>query len=214
MKKTIGILAALIVASNAAMAGTVLWMVPWGVYDRDATDLTADEGGVLENHDVLWQLLYAGANNKVDLIDWDNSGNGYVSGDDEVIGTRLLSHGNSGVFDDMLYCEEDMDTAYDLDYVYSDSDPYYVFQRVYDSQTPVQGQTAYYESGLTLLNKAEYGEDGLQSIPLPQTGTGGPDRNPVVNWNEGVRVSVPEPATMSLLGLGALAMVLRRKLRK
>lgn len=40
------------------------------------------------------------------------------------------------------------------------------------------------------------------------------DSNSSANYNADFTTAIPEPATMSLLGLGALAMVLRRKIRK
>lgn len=206
MKKLIGLMVALLVASSA-MAGIVQWFVPYGVYPYDATDLeTTDDGtGILSNYDVLWQLIYAGPDNTIDPV--DASASGFVSGDDEVLGSRLLSSNDSGVFDEWLYVRDQSTTKITLDYAYDPNDPYYVYQRVFDVQTPVEG-THYYESGLTLLD-TEYG-NGTKLIPLADSDEIGV--RPVLTVQGSS--SVPEPATMSLLGLGALAMVLRRKLRK
>lgn len=204
MKKLI-VAVCLLAVSAMAWANDVAWKINWGFYQHDATDLTTlDAGAVLDKYDVLWQLIYAGPNNTIDPIDL--TADGFVSEDDEVLGSRLLSNGNSGVFDNLLFTENDSATQTTLDYVYSEDDPYYVYQRIYESQTPVAG-TYYYESPLVKLDTSYAAsaqdlflgpeESGIQATLQVQ----GP-------------ASVPEPATMSLLGLGALAMVLRRKLRK
>ena len=56
-----------------------------------------------------------------------------------------------------------------------------------------------------------YGGDG-EKWYSNQEGAGGANYEGMFTYNSGT--VIPEPATMSLLGLGALAMVLRRKLRK
>lgn len=212
MKKLI-VVACLLAASAMAWANDVVWLVNWGVYQHDATDLsTLDAGAVLDKYDVLWQLIYAGPNNAIDPVDISNSAKGFVSGDDEVLGTqgvdgaRLLSNGNSGVFDNLLFTDSAVDCVTPLPYTYSEDDPYYVFQRIYEAQTPVEG-TYYYESELVKLG-TDYAA-GSQTFDL------GPQESGIqATLQVQGPASVPEPATMSLLGLGALAMVLRRKLRK
>ena len=208
MKKLSLVLASLLVASAMAWANDVAWLINWGAYTHDATDLESqDSGAILDSYDVLWQLIYAGADTKIDPVDVDNSAKGYVSGDDEVVGTRLYSNGSSGDFDNYLFTEDPASAVTTLSYVYSESNPYWVYQRIYESQTPEAG-TYYYESELTLLD-SRY-DFGSQTIAL------GPEESGIKANNQipGGEPTVPEPATMSLLGLGALAMVLRRKLRK
>ena len=214
MKKLSLVLASLLAASAMALANDVAWVINYGVYTHDATDLvTEDSGAILDNYDVLWQLIYAGPNNAIDPVDIDNSAKGYVSGDDEVLGTqgvdgaRYYSSGNSGVFDNYLFTDDAAGAVTSLSYTYSEDNPYYVYQRIYESQEPTAG-TYYYESDLTLLD-SRYGA-GSQTIAL------GPEESGIQANKQipGAEPSVPEPATMSLLGLGALAMALRRKLRK
>ncbi len=202
MKKFLVVATVLIMSVAATLANQVQWWVPYGMFDHEATDLvdvtTGD--GIMNKYDVLWQLIYAGPNQVADEVVAGNPG--LVSGDDEVIGSRLLSQGDA-TFDNWLYTDNTDATSIDLPYVYSETDPYYVFQRVYESSEPVKG-TYYYQSDLVLLG-TDY-DTGLQNIPLSNNFDSGTQPNLVVG--------VPEPATMSLLGLGALAMVLRRKLRK
>ena len=215
MKKLGLVLAALLATSAMAWANDIAWFINWGAYTHDASDLVTEESGaILDNYDVLWQLIYAGPNNKIDPIDLTNVNGGFVAtgddGDDEVLDFRNLSLNDSGVFDHYLFLPENVpysEAVYKLDsYTYDADNPYYVYQRIYESQAPVEG-TYYYESELVKLG-TDYAagtemfglgpqESGIQAT-LQVQGSG----------------NVPEPATMSLLGLGALAMVLRRKLRK
>lgn len=205
MKKLSLVLAGLLAASAMAWANDVSWMVNFGVFTHDAADLTnPDEGGILTQYDVLWQLIYAGPNNTIDPVDISTSD--FVSGDDEVLGTRELSLASSGVFDATLFTENQAETVTSLSYTYSEDNPYYVYQRIYESQKPEAG-TYYYESELVKLD-TRYGA-GSQTFDL------GPQESGIqATLQVQGPASVPEPATMSLLGLGALAMVLRRKLRK
>lgn len=211
MKKLMIALVALVSLSMVAMANNVMWMAAYGVFAHDSAEVVVDNDnytGVAQDTSVLWQLIYAGANNKIDPIDYSNAAGGYVSWtadgtfDDVVLGSREIAKGGSGAWDDCLYTENTTACLTELDYVYDASTPYYVFQRVYEGTTPTAA-TPYFESELNKLTQ-EY-DDGVQVVYVEPASTG---------YNYGVRTSVPEPATMSLLGLGALAMVLRRKLRK
>lgn len=209
MKKLSLVLAGLLAASAMAFANDVNWKINWGAYTHDATDLvTEDSGAILDQYDVLWQLIYAGPNNAIDPVDVDNADGGYVSGDDVVYGSRPYSLNDSGIFDHYLYTDNTPDTATSLPFTKASENSYFVYQRIYESKTPVEG-TWYYESELVKLD--ERYDSGAQLFAL------GPQESGIkANYQipTAPQPSVPEPATMSLLGLGALAMVLRRKLRK
>lgn len=210
MKKLCLMLTAFVAVSAMALAENLWWYVPYGMYTHDSTDLvTEDSGAILDDYSVLWQLIYAGPNNAIDEIDLLNSANGYVGGDDKVLDFRLLSSGNSGIFDNYLYTEDTDSARSFLEYTYNPDSPtdYYVYQRIYEAQTPQEG-TYYFES--EMLKLADDYKTGNLAFTL------GPEESGI-QANHQVPMtqpSIPEPATMSLLGLGALVLGLRRKLRK
>lgn len=216
MKKTaiLGI-AALLVATSAYAAtvnGVISWAAATGMYwhDSTATDLTPDviaSEGVLAHYDVLWQLIRTpdGQTHVPDLTADD-----YLSGGDTLIDSRS---GNASYYADnfgmdaALYTDMDITTPYAM----NTEESYYVYQRVYEATTPVEG-TRYWDSG---VDQIKY--DGVVNrvdVTLEFDGTQVSEVPITANLTVQGPSSVPEPATMSLLGLGALAMVLRRKLRK
>ena len=210
MKKFVLGLMVLAMAAACASAGVLIdWQVAFGAYSHEATDLTADDesDSILANYQVTWQLIYAGANNLADPIDVGNSAGGWVSGDDVVWGSRVIPGigvpvGDGTSWTTWLYLDSGNATYEDLNW----NTAGYVYQRLYEN--PVQAGAWYYQGGLEALDTAyEVGNPSqksyLEGDPMTTSG---------VQPNQ--QVPIPEPATMSLLGLGALAMVMRRRLRK
>lgn len=210
MKKVIVGVALLLSLVAIAAANQVIWMTGYGVFAHDSPELIVDNDnykGVAQDTSVLWQLIWAGDDNIANPIDLSNDSSKapfigeiqqlYVSGDDVVIGSRTIAQGGSGGWDDTLFSDDESICSQNLDYTYDVATPYWVFQRVYEESNPGFN----YQSDPVQLG-TDYAS-GYQSVYVDIAG----------NFSEGVR-TVPEPATMSLLGLGALAMVLRRKLRK
>lgn len=181
----------------------------------------------LNKSDILWQLIYAGADNKIDPVNKEDPeiSLGKVYGDDEVWKERLISQNTDSSLGpkDVMPTAASDETTWQVrginasgNTVYTDlawETAGFVYQRVWgsigsDGATDEQG-LYYYESGLTELNLG-YDPKGAAQVAYlnPVKGQGAVLNNFIPT------PEVPEPATMSLLGLGALAMVLRRKLRK
>ena len=203
--------------SNAAIG--ISWSAVYGAYSSTAPNTTdygspsADATALLHNSSAIWQLIYAGANNVADSVSLATGGvNGdYVSNDDVVWGQRTLSQsvGWANVISPEDSCEFDFwmvsaNLANNLTYVdLSWNTAGFVYQRVYEG-TPAMG-SMYFQTALIPLD-------------LNYTAMGGPVVFNLDDGNSGFQPdrqipSVPEPATMSLVGLGALVMMIRRRMK-
>lgn len=208
MKKILIALAVLAVLTTSSMAGvSVLWATSGG-FTHEETDLVNGTDFLLESYAVTWQLIYAGANNSIDAIDLSNSANGWVSSDDDVWATRTLSQSiaqgdvtaaEDGTVWDYMMTSVSGTTSY-TDVGWNTAG--YVFQRVFEG-TPA-ALSWYYESSLTALSTGYTGSPQLPQEFFIATASSAfqPDQQ---------IPSVPEPATMGLLGLGALVMAIRRR---
>lgn len=194
-----------------------------GIFWNGATGASAknEEADLALNHsDLLWQLIYAGADGEANDIDIKNSADGYVSGDDVVWAERTIYQNKEG----KAYNEDLANTASDgtqwkVSGRYSEGNTRYVdlawntagsvYMRVFGG-TPGEG-TYYLQTALAALDLSYASTMSPTALfPINEKGTGA-----ILNLQiPGGTTEVPEPATMSLLGLGALAMVIRRKLRK
>ena len=224
MKKLSVLMIVAMAAATVAMAevktGTIQWSTSVGLYNHASTSSSFDDvdtDGVLVNYDVLWQLIHTtdGSTHLPDL-----SAANYLDAKDELLGTQRL--GNASYFDTTFGMDKSLwvndpsslTTTVSLD---DSVTAYYVYQRVYELP---QGATApsagdyYWDSGVK--NVAHDITDGSNQARIFLEYDGQTTWETPIKANLQVQgsTSVPEPATMSLLGLGALAMVLRRKLRK
>ena len=185
----------------------------------------------LNKSDVLWQLIYAGADNKIDPVNKEDPDItlGKVYGDDEVWAARTIYQNTDSSLGpkDVIPTAASDGTQWQVRGTFADGNNVYVnldwntagyvYQRVWGSigsEGPESEQGLYYyESDLTALNLGYDPKGAADTVYLNPTKGQGAVLNEFIP-SATPTPEVPEPATMSLLGLGALAMVLRRKLRK
>ncbi len=217
MKKFLTLLA---VVSMAGVVQANVWNVNWSIMDAFSP---ADLGetytpSLLTDYNVTWNLIY-GSNLQLDE-------NGLLSGEWTLIDSMTASAGDetigwtygtkSGTYDATLYPVPGSGTTYfgstELDSAQT------VYQYIFiDGPAAQEGETGKYawlSDGYTVTPVAE-SEATMAAIDL---GSSTEIAHPLSSgqysnaaWKP---VTIPEPATMSLLGLGALAMVLRRRIRR
>jgi hypothetical protein len=197
----------LLAAVSLATAGVAIqWSTYWGAYTHDATDLTGSDNNLLGSYSAIWQLIYAGANNAIDDADWNQVGglNGdYVTGDDVVWGQRDIPQGGGAAADGTEWTDwmgKVSGTPVYQDWLWTTAG--YVYQRVFEG-TPAP-ESWYFESELVQLDTAK-AEGGTPQDFLLDTDSAG------FQPTHQFEAMIPEPATMSLLGLGALALAIRRR---
>lgn len=210
MKKILLALAVLAVAAATSFAGVgINWFTGYGVYDHDAILTPVESGNAIgDNYAVTWQLIYAGANNLADApgtsLGVAGIADDYVTGDDVVWGSRVIpvgggAAGDGTTWDNWMIAQSGATLYQDLAW----NTAGYVYQRVFEN--PVQANAWYFQTDLVALDTAY---TGGTSSPADFIVDGGVAVQP--NQQVG-GAPIPEPATMALLGLGALTMAIRRR---
>lgn len=216
MKKLMLSLFVLAVAVTMASAGVgIQWSTAYWGEDGSGN-------GFLDNNSGLWQLIYAGANNVADSIEsvdasWGVGAAGiaddYVVGDDVVWAQRTIAQGGGTAPEDGTTWDNWLSYQSGPFPVYENgawATPGFVFQRVFESATPTSGTMFWETSPLALDLTYTPGTGGSAKDMYVDSPTGLANDAAAFSADKTVTV-IPEPATMSLLGLGALVMAIRRR---
>ena len=196
MKKLTAVLGALAIAAVAqANVWNLDWMIGYAYSPDDGTTMD-----VLSDYSVTWSLVYADSGNLIHSI---QSENGMLEFDDEANG------GGYGLYSAELFPDEGT-----FNYLGSTSDPEGNVSLKMRIDLVGENGSYFWESAPTDV-KVQANADLPATAYWDSVIIGTKDSTDTdVNATWSPATSVPEPATMSLLGLGALAMVLRRKVRK
>ncbi len=200
MKKA---LVALMIVATAWVAQANVWNVNWSVLGALAPEDPGDMSvSLFENYGITWELINGSADDSViastslvnGSVAWDDSENG---GSKASFGDYLVANGKT------LYMgSTDLTGAQSIyqkiTLVSNSTGDEFVWTSDPVSVTPVAEATA---AALDVGGQVILAGEGV-SMPGFTT----------ASWTK--VTTVPEPATMSLLGLGALAMVLRRRIRR
>jgi hypothetical protein len=210
MKKTLMALFALALCASVASAGVgINWGTLYGVFDHTETDLVGGSAALLDKYGAIWQLIYAGADGAINEPDYNQVGgaNGdYVTGDDVVWAQRTIPQGGGtapedGTVWDNWMAKQDGPLLYqDLGWTTAGS----VYQRIFEG-TP--GPNTWWGDSTLFTFNHNFAEGGTPDGFVIDD----PDGN--FGWKPYNQFPppIPEPATLSLLGLGALALIRRKR---
>lgn len=214
MKKVVIAMVALLMGASLSLAGLgIQWAGSWVVaFGQDPSD--AEAVFIADNNDVLWQLIFT---TDSEAAEPNLKADHFLGGENETwLADRTVPQGGGTDEKGVEWASWLEQTGGDdAGLVWSDKDWNqlgFVYQRIWEGvPEATTTEMHYFDSELLALVESDLGY-----VP------GGTSAPTVSNYDpigEGVAAdktagTVPEPATMSLLGLGALAMVLRRKMSK
>ncbi len=211
MKKTLMALFALALCASVASAGVgINWGTMYGVYDHTETDLVGGSAALLDSYSAIWQLIYAGPDGAINEPDYEQIGgpNGnYVTGDDVVWAQREITQGggtavaDGTIWDNWMTRQDGSENPVYQDLGWTTAGA--VYQRVFEG-TP--GPNTWWGDSSLFTFSTTFAEGSLPDefyIDDPQGNFGWKPYNQFP--------PIPEPATLSLLGLGALALIRRKR---
>jgi hypothetical protein len=193
-----------------ASAGVgINWTTGYGIYDHTETDLVGGSAALLDGYSAIWQLIYAGADGAINEPDYNQVGgaNGdYVTGDDVVWAQRDIPQGGGACADGtewdnwMLKTGGPNPVYEDMGWTTAGS----VYQRVFEG-TP--GPNTWWGDTELFTFDTSYAAGSLPQGFALDSADGSIGWKPTQQFPP----PIPEPATLSLLGLGALALIRRKR---